>query len=83
MARPLCPLHASHIAHDIAVGVENTDRRYRAEPEPLLVADFTNEGFGTEDRWRVVIRPRNEGRAGRTSHCIRTYLLDANRPIVV
>lgn len=25
MARPLCPLHASHIAHNIAVGVENTD----------------------------------------------------------
>jgi len=82
MARPLCTLHPSHIAHDIAVGVENTDRRYRAQPEPLLVAGFTNEGFGTEDR-RVVIRPRNERRAGRTSHCIRAYPLEAHRPTVV
>jgi hypothetical protein len=59
------------------------DRRHRAHPDPLLAAGFTNQGFGTEDGWRVVIRPGNERLACQMSNSICPQLFEVHRSTVV
>ena len=65
------------MAHDVAIRIEDADGRHRAEDQPLLPPGLAKHIFGAEDRWRVVVRSHNQGRACRMTCIIDRHGSDA------